>query len=109
MRQEIDGRGDLGRDATGQPRSRSLNLDDPGGPLGLPRPVHPAGAVENAKDRVSHRSLDGAHNAPSTVCTGPAPDLSVRRSRRTTRFTKPDRSLATKTGHSHLLSTPTFF
>ena len=49
MREEIDGRGDLGRDATGQPRSRSLNLDDPGGPFGLPRPVHPAGAVENAK------------------------------------------------------------
>ena len=61
MRAETDPRGGLGRDAMGPPRSRSLNLDDPGGSLGLPRPVHPAGPEESAHDALPTRSLDGAH------------------------------------------------
>src|SRR3989454_10553584 len=105
MRAETDPRGGLGRDAMGPPRSRSLNLDDPGGSLGLPRPVHPAGPEESAHDALPTRSLDSAHPAPPTGCTGPAAALSVGRSGGTTKFTKAARSLVTETGHLHLLTT----
>src|SRR3989442_7110458 len=106
MRAETDPRGGLGRDAMGPPRSRSLNLDDPGGSLGLPRPVHPAGPEESSHDALPTRSLDGAHPAPPTGCTSPAAALSVGRSGGTTKFTKAARSLVTETGHLHLLTTP---
>ena len=105
MRQEIDGREALGRGAMGRPRSRSLNLDDPGGSPAVPRPVHPAGPVESAKDALPARSLDGAYPAPPTGCTGPAADLNVGRNGRTTQFTQAARSIATETGHLHLLLT----
>src|SRR2546426_4552694 len=105
MRAETDPRGGLGRDAMGPLTSRSLTLDDPGGSLGLPRPVHPAGPEESSHDALPTRSLDGAHPAPPTGCTSPAAALSVGRSGGTTKFTKAARSLVTETGHLHLLTT----
>jgi hypothetical protein len=84
--------------------STSLNLDDSATSFPVPHPVHPAGPAENAKNAFP--------TGPWTARTPRRPQaaqvllqVSLQEESVENKVQKAANSLATKTGHFHLLST----
>ena len=88
---------------TGRPRSRSSNLDDPARSFSVPDPVHPAGPAENAKDAFPTGPWTARTPRRPQAAQALRPFFEKRAEKN--KIQKAANSLATRTGHSHLLST----